>query len=39
MNGPDDDRRFESVASERAYEHLQDTTLPRSKALGDENVG
>ena len=39
MNGPDDDRRFESVASERAHEHSQVATLPRPKALGDKDTG
>ena len=39
MNGPDDDRGLESVTSERAYEHSQGTALPKSKALGGENVG
>ena len=33
------DRRFESVASERAHEHSQVATLPRSKAFGDKDAG
>jgi hypothetical protein len=35
MNGLDDDRRFESMASERAHERSQVATLPRLKPLGD----